>query len=225
MPSPFLTEIISRSGFDFQILDCEHGSYDYDSLYKDILACELHKCSPIIRVKGLDKVEVQRCLDLGADGIVFPQLSSYGDFEKAADLMKYAPRGTRGFNPFVRSAGFGAESKPEKTDPCCITIIETLQAVRELENICKLGGIDMIYIGSYDLSAQLNVIGKMDAPELVAVVDGILQVCKQYQKPVSIMVHNQEQLKHFQNKGVNVFVHSVDSVKISTCFTALLSKK
>ena len=79
IPSMVLTEIISQSKFDFQILDCEHGSYDFQTLEQDIRICQNQKCLAYVRVGGLNKIEVQRCLDLGADGIVFPQLNKFED--------------------------------------------------------------------------------------------------------------------------------------------------
>ena len=107
IPSAMLSELFARSGFDFQILDCEHGNYDYETLLTDILACEANDSVPYIRVSGTDKVEVQRCLDIGARGLVFPQLQGYEDFLAAAAMMDYAPVGSRGFNPFVRAGNYG----------------------------------------------------------------------------------------------------------------------
>jgi 4-hydroxy-2-oxoheptanedioate aldolase len=125
IPSISMSEIISQSGFDFQILDCEHGGYDFNTLYADICACELNNSTPFVRVSGLNKVEVQRCLDLGAKGIVFPQINTFQDFKDASDLLMYSPVGTRGFNPFVRSNKFGINKNQLKACidhviACCV---------------------------------------------------------------------------------------------------------
>lgn len=218
MPSATVSEIIAQSGFDFQILDCEHGAYDYHTLEADIRACDLHKCEAFVRVSGLNNVEVQRCLDLGAGGIVFPQLANYNDFKRAVQLIQYAPAGVRGFNPFVRAWKYGVESGEIKK-PLCMTIVETLQAVSELDEILKIDGIDMIYIGSYDLSAQLDCIGKMDDPRLVKVVNEIIKKCNDASKPVGVMVSGPEQYTISKQKGVNFFVHTVDTYKIKQLFT------
>jgi 4-hydroxy-2-oxoheptanedioate aldolase len=66
IPSPMLTEALAQGGLDFQILDCEHGAYDFATLLPDILACERQDCAAFVRVSGTDRIEVQRCLDLGA---------------------------------------------------------------------------------------------------------------------------------------------------------------
>lgn len=221
IPSPVLTEIIAQSGFHFQILDCEHGAYDYATLLDDIRVCDQYHTSAFIRVSGLDKVEVQRCLDLGAHGIVFPQLTGYQDFAAATRLLHYAPQGDRGYNPFVRAAGYGIE-RQERKRPLCIVIIETLQAVEELDQIVQLEGIDIIYIGSYDLSAQLDCIGQMDHPKLMGVVDTIIEKCKFAHKKVGVMTMSAEHQQKFAGKGVHVFVHGVDSYQINKAFTALI---
>lgn len=222
MPSMTLTEIIGQSNFDFQILDCEHGAYDFQTLDEDIKICHLVSCKAYIRVSGLDKVEVQRCLDLGADGIVFPQLNEFKDFELATKMLQYAPKGVRGFNPFVRAGKYGFGDIHEKKIKC-IAIIETLQAVEDLDHILSLADLDMIYIGVYDLSAQLNCIGVMDSPPLMAIVDSIIDKCNKASKEISLMVNNSDSYNNYKNKGVNYFVHTVDTHQLKTVFTNIIN--
>jgi len=218
IPSSSITEIIGNSGFDFQILDCEHGSYDFGTLENDIRACELTNCESIVRVSGLNKVEVQRCLDLGANGIIFPQLCSFDDFEIATKLMEYGPKGIRGYNPFVRAFGYGNPKHHTRNRPKCLTIIETLDAVKELDRILTLKGIDIIYIGSYDLSAQLGCVGQMDNSKLLSVIDIIIQKCNSASKSVSVMINNKSQYDVYKSKGVSIFLHGIDSFKIQHIF-------
>jgi 2-keto-3-deoxy-L-rhamnonate aldolase RhmA len=218
IPSLTLTDIIAQSKYDFQILDCEHGAYDFHTLEQDIKICHLNNSLAYVRVSGLNKVEVQRCLDLGADGIVFPQLNSYEDFNLATKMTQYAPKGIRGFNPFVSTGKYGYENISEKKIKC-IAIIETLNAVTELERILSIVELDILYIGVYDLSAQLDCIGKMDSPELLMLIDNIIACCKKASKNVGLMINNIEDLKRYKKKGVNIFVHSVDSFIIKNVFT------
>jgi len=224
IPSGALTEIIGKSGFDFQILDCEHGSYDYATLANDIRACDLTKCDAIVRVSGLDKVEVQRCLDLGAKGIIFPQLCNFEDFKLATKLLEFAPAGLRGYNPFVRAFGYGNNIYDIDKKPACWAIIETLDAVNDLERILTLSGIDIIYIGSYDLSAQLGCAGQMDNTKLLSTVELIIQKCRSVSKPVSVLVNNRSQYVYYKAAGVNLFLHSVDSYKVQLMFKDIIEK-
>ena len=220
IPSLPLTELLAQAGFDFQILDCEHGAYDYATLLPDILACERHGCAPLIRVSGTDKVEVQRCLDLGARGLVFPQLTNAASFSTAAAMMDYAPAGTRGFNPFVRAAAYGSPTATAR--PWFVPIIETLAAVDELDAILKLKRIDLVYIGSYDLSAQLGVTGQMEAPALVQVVDRIVTACRRSGLPVGLMVLNEAAARLQAKRGVRALVHGVESHRLKQAMSGVV---
>lgn len=225
MPSPMLTEILARSGFDFQILDCEHGNYDFATLLADILACEVNRSAPYIRVSGTSKVEVQRCLDLGARGIIFPQLADYEDFAGAAEMMDYAPGGTRGFNPFVRGGdyGFSKGTEAPSTPPLFIPIIETLEAVEQLDRILQIGRIDMVYLGTYDLTAQLGCPGEMENPKTVEVVDQILESCRRNSVPPSMMSLSPGITRSLRKRGVDVLVHGVETHRLREGLTAILA--
>jgi 4-hydroxy-2-oxoheptanedioate aldolase len=226
IPSPVLTEIIAQSGCHFQILDCEHGAYDFNTLEADIRTCEIRNCLSIVRVSGLNNVEVQRCLDLGADGIIFPQLTKYEDFKKAISLMEYAPSGIRGYNPFVRANEYGVitNSAKKQNPPLCIPIIETLEAINHLDKILTLKSISALYIGSYDLSAQLGCIGQMDNPKLLKIVNSIIEKCNSFSKPVGLMVNDFTQYSVYKQKGVDFFVNKVDSYQIKNSFTEIFNQ-
>jgi len=221
-PSPAVTEIIAQSGFDFQILDCEHGQYDYQTLYADAVACEAHGCEPWIRVSGTDKVEVQRCLDLGAAAIVFPGLEKLEDFERCAGWMDYAPVGNRGFNPFVRSGQYGMPVEAEnQKKPLYVPIIETLSAVEDLDTILKNPRIDLIYIGTYDLSAQLGVAGQMEHEKVLDTVAHILSCAKNNRTAVGAMALDKTKEQNLRTSGVDAIVHGVESHRIKQCFSAM----
>jgi len=219
-PSPVFTEIFAGSGLDFQILDCEHGAYDYATLLPDIIACERHGCAALVRVSGTDKVEVQRCLDLGARGIVFPQLSEPADFVAAAAMMDHAPAGGRGFNPFVRAYGYGRPIP--STRPWFVPIIETLAAVRHLDAILQLPRIDVIYVGVYDLSTQLSCPGRVDAPELLKVVEEILSACRRAGKPAGMMALSTSAAQDLAARGVQAIVHGVETHRVGQAMAGIV---
>ncbi|MDO8538820.1 MAG: aldolase/citrate lyase family protein [Opitutaceae bacterium] len=225
IPSPMVTEVFAQAGFGFQILDCEHGAYDFATLLPDILACERHGCAPCIRVSGTNKIEVQRCLDLGARGLVFPQLATLEDFERAGAMMDYAPAGTRGYNPFVRAMGFGSATTTAAgaARPWFIPIVETLQAVEAIDAIVRLPRVDLVYIGAYDLSAQLGCAGRMDAPELTAVMDRIIEAARRAGKPIGSMALTADAARALARRGIQAIVHGVDSHRIKQSMAAILA--
>jgi 2-keto-3-deoxy-L-rhamnonate aldolase RhmA len=204
---------------DFQILDCEHGGYDFETLLRDIVACEARRCEAWVRVGGSSAVEVQRCLDLGASGIVFPQLSDLDSFRRAISMMDHPPRGIRGFNPFVRGYDFGAREECRRPRPVCIPIIETLQAVDALESVLALERVDMIYIGGYDLSAQVGQPGRMDHPDVVELIERVAENARRVGKPVAVMAIDVSSVIRWRARGVQCFVRGVDSDRIRTALS------
>ncbi len=223
LPSQTITEIIAQSGYEFQIFDREHGSYDYASLENDIRVSKCNNCSPWVRVSGLNKVEVQRCLDMGAEAIVFPQLSKYEEFVEATKLIDFMPNGLRGFNPFVRAFDYSGIINPIEK-PKCIVIIETLDAVKALNEIVRIKDISMIYIGSYDISAQIGHIGELDHPKVKNVINEIIDKCISESKPVGIMISNSEQFEYFKNKKVSAFLHKIETFQIKNAFINILKQ-
>lgn len=225
VPSPALTEICALGGFHFQILDCEHGGYDYATLLADVMACERHGCRPLVRVGGADRIQVQRCLDLGARGIVFPQLATVEDFTRAAAMMDYAPAGTRGYNPFVRAADYGSRraGAPAAGRPWCVPIVETLAAVEQIEAIVRLDRIDLVYVGVYDLSAQLGCPGVLNTPELAQRLDRIVAACRGAAKPVAMMALSAEAARRLAARGVQALVHGVESHRLAESMSDFLA--
>ncbi len=160
---------------------------------------------------GLDPVEAQRALDLGAAGLVFPQLKSRADFEKALRLLHYPPEGERGFNPFTRSGGFGARTPQPVGNPICFPILETLAAVKDLDAILELENIPLFYIGAYDLSAQIGRRGEMDHPELLALMETVVGKIRAAGRAAAVMVKDKAQRDFYLRLGARVHVHTVDT--------------
>jgi 4-hydroxy-2-oxoheptanedioate aldolase len=220
IPSPTLTEIVCQSQFDFQIFDCEHGAYDYQTLLEDIRICHYNKCQAYVRVSGLNKVEVQRCLDFGADGIVFPQLEEFEDFELASQLLKFSPNGVRGYNPFVRSGGYGF-SKIDVKKIKCIVIIETIGAVKLLDRILSIESIDVVYVGVFDLSSQLGCQGDLKSEKLNQMVEEIINKVRRARKVVALMNVDPIRTNDYRKMGVSSFVQGVDSYLIKSALNAM----
>ena len=220
-PSPVLTELFARNGLRVQILDCEHGAYDYATLLPDLIACERHGGIPLVRISGRDRVEAQRCLDLGAQGLVIPQLETVDDFTRVAGWLDHAPAGTRGYNPFVRAYGFSAEAvSPQVRRPWYVPIVETLSAVEAIETIAAIDRIDAIYVGVYDLSTQLDCPGQMQHPRLLAVIDRIMAVCARVGRATGLMALDPASAQGLASRGVQLLVHGVDTQRIHQALAA-----
>lgn len=160
-----VAECLSLSGLDYVIIDTEHGPFTEESVGEMIRAMQLHAAEPVVRVRDSSRAAVLHALDLGARGIIVPNVQSV---EEAASLVEYAkfyPRGSRGF-AFSRSASFGfadglgnIQEYFNKTNEYTLLLpqCETKGALESIEEIVALDGIDGIFVGSYDLSVALGM--------------------------------------------------------------------
>lgn len=214
--SPMLLDIGAHAGLDFQILDMEHGVVDFTVLDNCIRACESMNCSPLVRVPGLNLSIIQSCLDMGAHGIIVPQVNGYDDALKVVQSMRFAPDGSRGFNPFTRANAYNPKRPPHTTKlnhafPLTSVIIETVGALNELDKILTISGLDMLYLGIYDLSFALGLGGNTDHPDILDIVNISIEKIKKAGKLISLMVKNQAEMQCYIELGVALIVCGVDT--------------
>lgn len=210
--APTINEIIALSGFDFQILDMEHGTHDVSTLEGSIRACELWGCSPLVRLPSIDQGLAQVVLDLGVAGLVIPQVKNFAQAEAATKLLHYAPDGDRGFNPFTRGNLFNIKAQ-KKSDLICGIIIENKTAFADLDKILTLKKLDVIYLGAYDMSVALGKPGDMSNPELLEFIDVSLKKITAAGKVAGLMA-DVPSLKAYQKQGAQFLVRGVDSYLI-----------
>jgi len=226
IPSPFITEVISFAKFDFQIFDMEHGGYDFGTLDTAVRTAENNGCSPFVRVPGLDAVATQRALDLGAHGIIFPQVQSPHDTLAAVQMTKYAPRGHRGFNPFTRGSNYSinnGELKNRNFDDFAFAsiIVENKSAANSLDAILETKDLEIVYLGAYDMSVALGQPGDMTNPELLRFIEDSVVKIRKAGKVAGVMAQNPTDMKRFADLGANFIVVGVDSYLIGKGFSAI----
>ncbi len=219
IPSPVVTEILGLSGLDFVILDMEHGIFDQASLDACVRAVEIAGCAPLVRLPGMNASAAQWALDLGSYGIVVPQIRNAEDASAVVKMAKYAPAGTRGYNPFTRAAGYAnpADNRSGKLDNkfalSCV-IIESGTALDDLDPICETPGIDVVYMGIYDLAVVLGHDGNTRHPEVVRLVEDAIARIRKAGKAAGMMVRNDAELQRALALGANFLVHGVDTFLI-----------
>ena len=224
IPSPVVVEIFALGGIDFAILDMEHGIFDVAALDSCVRACEAAGAVPLVRIPGLNPSAAQWALDLGAHGIVVPQVSNVSDVENVVKMAKYAPIGNRGYNPFTRAANYAnppdnRSGKLNNDFSLTCVIIENESAVADLGRICATPGLDVIYMGIYDLAVALGCNGDTRHPHVVEVVELAIRQIRTAGKAAGMMVRSQQDIANALTLGSNFLVYSVDTFLIREAVT------
>lgn len=172
IPSPVVTQAIAAAGADFVVIDREHGPIGPETMQAMIAATAGTSCSPLVRVPSISEPEVKVALDAGAAGIVYPLVRTASDAERCVSYLRYPPEGVRGWGPFVAHSRWQVpigDYLAEAAVTCCV-LVETAEAVSNIEAIVAVPGIDVAVIAQYDLSTALGVHGRFDAPEFTEAV-------------------------------------------------------
>ncbi len=207
---PDVAEWLSRLGFDWLLLDNEHSPTGLETLQTMMQGMNGSPCVPLVRPQWNDPVIIKRVLDVGAYGVLIPWVNSKEQAEQAVSACKYPPQGLRGFGP--RRAGmFDPDYFTTANDEILVTVqIETGEALKNLDDIMAVPGIDACYIGPYDLSVSLGfgVPPKWDEPRYMAAIDRVLEVAARHGKPAG-MFANMENIEWALEKGFRF--NSVDN--------------
>ncbi len=183
-PSADVVEILAYAGLDFVYMDMEHSATTHESLAHMIRACEIGGSTPLVRipesVPGEYPGVILRILDLGAMGVIVPHVDTREEAKAVVDAVKYAPLGRRGMFDVGRQTGYGTRmSAPEyveraNAETLVVIMIESSEGLANIDDILSVEGIDVVQIGSSDLSASMGFRGDLAAPEVVAAIDRIV---------------------------------------------------
>ncbi len=176
--SGIASELLAEVGFDCALIDLEHGAGSYLDAIAQMQAIKGAGCTPLIRVPSNEPVAVKRALDAGAAGIMIPAVSTRAEAEAAVAACRYPPQGIRGAAPgIIRATEFGlrAADYVERINEDLLVIlqIETVRGVENIDAIASVAGVDVLFVGPMDLSADAGHFGKTDHPEVQALIERI----------------------------------------------------
>lgn len=220
-------EIAGLAGFDFAIIDMEHGPISYETAQNLIRVCELAGVSPIIRVPRNEEHYVLRALDIGAHGVEVPEINTKEQAEKLAEAARYYPEGKRGLCRFVRAAEYSHTPKAEyfqraNQNAMVIAHLEGMEGLKNLDEILEVKGIDLLFIGPYDLSQSMGIPGQIHDPGLIAKMSAIVAKAKSKHKLVGTFVESPEEATTWINQGVSYISYSVDFGLILDKFSSVV---
>jgi len=218
IPSADLVEIIGRSGFDFIVIDAEHGPVSMETAANLIRAAECSGMDALIRVPCNDAHLVLRALDIGACGVQVPHVSTKEEARSVVQSAKYHPEGRRGLSPFTRSAryGLGAQGHTERSNSRTLVVlnIEGKEGIENLKEIVKVPGIDVIFIGPYDLSQSLGKPGQVDDPEIIRRISQSVKIAEAKGIACGSFARDERYLGLLLDCGVRYLTYMVDSTII-----------
>lgn len=211
---PAFVEVAGYSGFDFVILDMEHGPAGFAELQNLIRASIVSNIIPIVRTSDSSEISIAKPLDLGALGVQIPQVMSAKMAEACVKAARFYPTGERGVCRFVRAANYSSMPREEyfrkANDALIIIQLEGKEAILDIDNILKVEDIDIIFIGPYDLSQSLRVPGQIDHPKVLEAMNDIVRRSFDRGIVVGTFTDTLQSAEMWKKAGVQYISYSVD---------------
>lgn len=224
--SPEAVEIMGLAKFDFVILDMEHGPFTPETVQNLARAAERRGLTPLARTTSGSRTDILRALDTGACGIVVPQVETPEDAREIAKWSRYHPEGLRGV-AMPRSADFGSkdifEYFEEANKETLVAVqIESQEALDNLDAILEVPGIDMAFVGPFDLSQSLGIPGQVTHERIEKALDSILSACQRHGKFSGIFAANAAQARKLAERGFGFIAVGLDTTLLYSAAKALV---
>ncbi len=206
-----VAEIVARAGFDFVVIDMEHGTMGFDNLRNLIMAVE-HHTAPMMRAKGNRPEFISTLLDIGAAGVIVPRVNTAEEAREAVQWSKYPPLGRRGIGPYrVGEYGNFKDVFARANEEQMLWVqIEHTDAVANAEEIVAVPGIDLFFIGPGDLAASMGHIGELDHPDVVAEVMRTLGIIRKAGHAAGTAFPPNSDLKQWHDAGMHILACGAD---------------
>lgn len=218
--SALTAEIAARAGFDWLMLDYEHGPGSEETLLHQLQAVEAYKTATIVRIAANEAPRFKRALDLGAGGVMVPYVNNAEEAQSAVSAVRYPPHGTRGVSKFNRAAGFGLgfDDYYKHAHERLVTMaqIETPESLERLDAIAGVDGVDVLFIGPLDLTTNLGIQGEFDHPLFVDARQKVAAAAKRAGKAAGILVTAAGQIPVLRAEGYTVMAFGSDGGAVTS---------
>ena len=210
MENPELVKILKVSGFDFFVVDAEHGSFDYGAVARIITVARETGITPIVRVPEVRRETVLKYMEMGARGILLPNTESVEQAKALVEYSKYSPMGNRGVSLFRAHTGFekvenAVEYMRDRNEENILMVqIESPIGVKNVERILDVDGIDAAFIGPNDLSQSMGIMGQTSHPDFLAAVDRVIAAARQRKKFSGMHTMSVDSLLPWIRKGMTL---------------------
>lgn len=226
LPSPELAEVLALTGLDWLFVDMEHSTMDA-AVAQAILQAVAGRLDCLIRVPLNDEIWIKKALDTGATGIIVPQVNSPEEAQRAVRYSRYPPQGARSVG-LARAHGYGADLlsylRRANDEVAVVVQAEHIQAVKHIDKIVQIEGIDAVLVGPYDLSNSMGLVGQVEHPEVQAAIERVRQVCQALGMPLGIFSANIERTADLKDQGYNLLAVSTDALLVSQAVKEIIQK-
>ncbi|MDW3195632.1 MAG: aldolase/citrate lyase family protein [Cytophagales bacterium] len=215
IPDTYVAEICAGAGYDWIVIDAEHGPFDERTILPQLQAMGAYPNTQVlVRPPSANPVFLKKMLDYGVQSFVIPMIETKEQAEAMVHAVLYPPEGIRGVAPaMARASRWGAVENyaHDANDEICLILqIESRKGIENLEEICKVQGVDGLFIGPADLAASYGYIGDTDHPEIEQIIQDSLKTIRQSGKTAGILALKEEEVQSYMEQGANFIGIGVD---------------
>jgi 4-hydroxy-2-oxoheptanedioate aldolase len=204
LSSNYSVEVTAGAGFDWLLLDMEHSPNDLESLLAQLQAAAPYPTHAVVRVPWNDMVMMKRVLDVGAQSLLVPYVSTADEARAAVAHTRYPPAGVRGVAGTTRATRFGRikdYARRAHEELCVLVQVETQAALDSIEAICAVDGVDGVFIGPADLHASLGHTGEIANPKVKPLIDDAIRRIRKAGRAPGILTPNEDDARHWLECG------------------------
>lgn len=202
--SPISIEILAHCGYDWLLLDMEHSPNEVPGVLAQLQAMQGGTATPIVRPPWNDMVTFKRLLDIGVQTLLVPYIQSAEEARNAVSYTRYPPHGVRGYAGAPRASHYGrvkGYAQRSAEEICVLLQVETIEGLKNIEEIADVEGVDGVFIGPGDLSAALGHLGNPKHPEVLKVIDEAIARIQARGKAAGILTGDETLAKHYVAQG------------------------
>lgn len=212
---PGVMTMLATAGFDYVYIDMEHSSFSIETVADMMAAAKATDMMAFVRTPGLGRLELQRPLDAGADGLLIPQVQTADEVRQIVAYMKYYPNGERGMALRRAHSSFAKQPAAQymthaNEESMVIIQLESKVAMRDIEQLVSVPGVDAAFIGPADLSQSYGKPGQSDDPEIMADLTNFIAACNKYGVAPGIHVYDMKVAKKWIDAGMRLIAYSND---------------
>lgn len=210
-----ITEVVLHAGFDYILVDAEHRAFNPETVEDLVRTAQGLGGAAMVRAPQIARGSIQYILDSGADSILIPLVNNAAQASEALSYCRYPPQGTRGLNGGTRNATWGTSDPAAYTTHCNRELvvavqIETQPALECVDAIAAMPGIDMLYVGPFDLSHSMGLTGQLNHPDVRAAIAKIFKAGRDHKKWLGVLAPDREFAQWCVDQGVRLLTYRSD---------------